>query len=182
MSDDNRDLLGKPALLAGENHEHYAKLKQAVYDHFKPQNIIEEMMVDDVINKKWEELRLQRCTKGAIEGGFRTALKNHLRETGFNETESSRMTREYFAGTPKAKQKILVRLAKHGITIDDICTTGMLYKLDPLGQIDRMRENRETGRRLLQRDLKKAMRARDRASASPSIVAEQNSEALPDGD
>ena len=39
-----------------------------------------------------------------------------------------------------------------------------------------MRDNRETARRLLQKDLKKAIRARDRASASPSIVAEQNVE------
>jgi hypothetical protein len=92
------------------------------------------------------------------------------------------MTREYFAGTDKAKQKILLRLAKHGITIDDIRTTGMLYKLDPLRHIDQMCDNRATGRRLLQKDLKKAMKARERARVSPSIVAEQNSEESRDGD
>jgi hypothetical protein len=52
----------------------------------------------------------------------------------------------------------------------------MLYKLDQLRLIDQMRDKRETARRLLQKDLKKAIRARDRASASPSIVAEQNVE------
>jgi len=57
----------------------------------------------------------------------------------------------------------------------------MLPKLDHLRQIDQMRDNRETARRLLQKDLKKAIRARDRASASPSIVAEQNVEASRDG-
>ena len=181
MSDDHHDLLGNSALIAGEDTERYTKLHQAVYNHIKPKDIFEEMMAEDVINKRWEEERLQRYAKGAIEVSFRTALKTHLRETGLNEPESSQMAREYFTGTPKAKQKILARLAKHGITIEAIHVTAMLYKLDQLRLIDQMRDNRETTRRLLQKDLKKALRARDRASASPSIVAEQNVEASRDG-
>jgi hypothetical protein len=46
-------------------------------------------------------------------------------------------------------------LAKHGITIENIWATAMLPKLDHLRQIDQMRDNRETARRLLQKDLKK---------------------------
>jgi hypothetical protein len=98
MSDDHHDLLGKSALMAGEDNERYAKLQQAVRDYIKPNNILEQMMADDVINKKWEEERLQRCAMGAIEFSFRVALKNHLRETGLNETEASQTARQYFAG------------------------------------------------------------------------------------
>jgi hypothetical protein len=42
----------------------------------------------------------------------------------------------------KAKQKLLARLTKHGITIEDISSMGMLYKLDLLRQIDQMCDNR----------------------------------------
>jgi hypothetical protein len=73
-------------------------------------------------------------------------------------------------------------LAKHGFTIEDIYATAMLHKLDPLRQINQMRDNLETARRLLQKALKKSMKARERTSASPSIVAEQNVEASRDGD
>jgi hypothetical protein len=182
MSDDHQHLFGKPALLAGEDHERYAKLQQDVYDQVKPKDFFEKVMADDVINKRWEEERLQRCGKGAVEFGFRNALKIHLKETGLNETDSSRLAKEYFAGTPKAKQRILARLAKHGFTTEDIYATAMLHKLDPLRQINQMRDNLETARRLLQKALKKSMKARERTSASPSIVAEQNVEASRDGD
>jgi hypothetical protein len=181
MCDDHQDLFGKPALLAGEDHERYKKLQQAVYDQVKPKDFFEKVMADDVINKRWEEERLQRCGKGAVEFGFRNALKIHLKETGLNEADSSGLAREYFAGTPKAKQRIEARLAKHGFTIDDIYATAMLHKLDPLRQINQMRDNLETARRLIQKDLKKAKRARDRANGSHSSVAEQNSEALHNG-
>jgi hypothetical protein len=53
-------------------------------------------------------------------------------------------------------------LAKHGITIEAINATAMLYKLDQLRQIDQMRDNRETARRILQKDLK---RLSERANA-----------------
>jgi len=75
MSDDHHDLLGNAALIAGEDTERYTKLHQAVYNHIKPKDIFEEMMAEGVINKRWEEERLQRYAKGAIEVSFRTALK-----------------------------------------------------------------------------------------------------------
>jgi hypothetical protein len=177
MSDDHYSLSGKPALLAGEDIERYLKKRKAIEDYVKPANIIEEMLVDDLVNKHWEEERLRRFSACAIRAGFRNALKYHLKETGLAEIEVSEMAKRYFAGSPKNREVIVAHLTRHGIAMEDINTTAMQYRLDPLQMMDHMRANRESGRRILLKEFKKLQKARKRAEASPSIVAEQKTEA-----
>lgn len=176
MSDDHDGLSGQPALLAGEDSERYLKKRKAIEDYVKPANIIEEMLVDDLMNKHWEEERLRRFSDCAIRAGFRNALKYHLKETGLGEIEVSEAAKRYFAGSPKNRQVILTRLARHGITLEDISATAMQSKLEPLAMMDHMRANREGGRRNVLKEVKKVKKARER-EASPSIVAEQKTEA-----
>lgn len=61
--------------------------------------------------------------------------------------------------------------------MEDINATAMQYKLDQLQMIDHMRTNREGARRIGLKELKKIQKARKRAETSPSIVAEQKTEA-----
>lgn len=177
MSDDHYSLSGKPALLAGEDNERYLKMRKAIEEYVKPQNIIEKMLVDDLVNKYLEEERLQRFSVCAIRAGSRNALRYHLKETGLGDIEASKTAKRYFAGSPKNREVILTRLARHGITIEDINATALQYKLDPLQMIDHMRANREGARRILLKEIKKLQKARERAEASPSIVIEQKTEA-----
>lgn len=115
MSDDHYSLSGKPALLEGEDDERYLKRRKAIEDYVKPANIIEEMLVDDLVNKHWEEERLQRFSICAMRAGFRNALRYHLKETGLAESDISRMLKRYFAGSPKTRELIVAHLARNGI-------------------------------------------------------------------
>lgn len=173
MSDDRDSLSGKPALLAGEDIEQYSKRRQALENYVKPANIIEEMLVDDVVNKHWEEERLRGFSASVIKAGSRNALRNHLKETGLGEIEASEMVKRYFAGSPKSRQVVLTYLARHGITTEDINAMAMQYKLDPLQIMDQMCTNREGARRIVLKEIKRLLKARERADAPPSIGPNQ---------
>jgi hypothetical protein len=65
-------------LLITESAEEFAQLRDAFYREINPRGQVEEMYVDEIVNKVWEILRLRRWKAAIMNFGFREALKDIL--------------------------------------------------------------------------------------------------------
>ncbi len=54
------DIFGPPPLIEGEDQSAYSELIAKVSQTVKPQNILEQFWVRDVVDTSWEVLRLRR--------------------------------------------------------------------------------------------------------------------------
>lgn len=54
------DLFGEPPLLKGEDKERYLRLLALVEDQIRPKTIFEKMLVRDLTDKYWEQLRCKQ--------------------------------------------------------------------------------------------------------------------------
>ena len=87
MSDQNNDQLvdqsdcffEEPALLTGEDRTKTLKMLNAVAGYIEPEDVFEQMMVNDTVNYYWEEMRFRRISAALIESAKPEALEVLLR-------------------------------------------------------------------------------------------------------
>jgi hypothetical protein len=167
-------LLGEPPLLKGEDKARYMKLRAAVEAELKPTTFFERLNVYDQTNKLWEEQRLRRYATALSEGAFMQALQSLLEPIckGTNEI-AAQVALDYYSTDPKEKKSIMAHLVQYGITIEMIEAKAMQIAAAGLLTFDRMTLNRQTGRRLLRKELEQRSELQDNAVASPSVVPKQ---------
>jgi hypothetical protein len=178
MSQDNQDqatdptddLLGPPALIAGEDKTRYMRLRAAIEAEISPKNVLEQIAVKDETDKIWEEQRLKRNGAALIDGAFREAMEFFLEPICGTFEHQSETTQNYLSGDAKTKKAILSRLAECGITMEVIQAKAMQLKGGDLQVIDRMIFNRENGRRLLRKERERRSDFQTDERAIPVLV------------
>ena len=157
-------LLGKPNLIQGETEELYFNLWYAFVDEMKPERLSEWIVVNDLVQKRWEQFRLGRLSPALIEGARVNALKSLLEPYSNNFAMSiddtpTAIARNYFAGDDKEKDKAVRYVEGCGITPDQIVALAMQVCGNGLLMFDRMDNNRQNSSRALRKDAERGAAA-----------------------
>ena len=75
FSSELEELLGETALLKGEDEELYAELREALKAHLDPQDLFDELDVQDLANNIWEGRRFQKHATELINAERLNAIK-----------------------------------------------------------------------------------------------------------
>ncbi len=170
------DLFGEPALLEGEDKERYQRLSAAMVRDLKPKNVLGWINVKDQIDKVWEEQRYKRATTAligsslfkALEFFFNEVCKKKMFEVSM-ETAST-FASKYFSNKPKERAEVVSRLAKFGITIEELHAKAMQLESGGIQMLDRLVAARENGRRMLRKEAAQNARRQDR---NPDATTEE---------
>ncbi len=125
----------RPAVLRTESKERFETMSAALDDFLKPQNIIEQMQVDDIVDMQWEKQRLRRCRDGILGAKTLKAVKSVLFKIDKNQGEAA--AKQWF-GTPEQKAKVKEILAHYGLDESAVEGEAFNQSLKPLDQIGRM--------------------------------------------
>jgi len=153
------DLFGKPPLIKGEDEASYLRLRDAVEEEIKPKTFFAYMEVNDLTNKCWEQLRLQRFSPALIESACIEALAILLRPfvkeaPDFKDAHED-IARFYYVGLKGAKGRAILYVMQCGITDDQIFALAMQLRGPGLLLIDRMVSNREVVCRILRKEIER---------------------------
>jgi hypothetical protein len=146
------DFFGEPALIDGESKELYSFLRTEVIKVIQPKNVFDWMMVNDQTDKYWEEHRYKGGSAALIEGAYPAALESLIGAFCGDFDPASQVVRDYYGSDKKAKSEAASRVAKCGITSAQIQAKAIQLVGSGLQMLDRMRLNRETGRRILRKE------------------------------
>jgi hypothetical protein len=118
-----------------------------------PKTIFDWMMVRDLTDKYWEELRYKRSAAALIDSAFREALESLVGPIAKLTTRIPQaITRQYYSGDLKSKKEASLFLEQNGVTMEQIQAEAMQIVGGTLQMLDRMIVSRETGRRILRKE------------------------------
>ena len=83
-------LFGPAPVHSTEDSKAYEEIMRRLMECFRPQDFMEQMLVDDVVNASWEMRRLKRHMTLAIERKFRKLLEfqaNRVKESALNKAK-----------------------------------------------------------------------------------------------
>jgi len=170
------DFFGEPALIEGESGELYSLLRAEIIKVIQPKDVFDWMMVDDQTDKYWEEHRYKGGAAALIEGAYPNALEILISPFCKMFEVSSQVASDYYGGDKKAKSAAAVRVAECGITSAQIQAKAIQLVGAGLQMMDRMRLNRETGRRILRKEHRQRTATRDIANPNGKAKTEDETE------
>jgi hypothetical protein len=130
----------------------YSLLRAEIIKVIQPKDVFDWMMVDDQTNKYWEEHRYKGGAAALIEGAYPIALESLISPFCQIPEVPSQVVSAYYGGDKKTKSAAASRVAKCGITPAQIQAKAIQLVGSGLQILDRMRLNRETGRRILRKE------------------------------
>jgi len=157
-------LLGKPALLKSEDSVAYLTLREAFRAEINPKTIFDEITLQDLTDKYWEERRFRRSQAALIDSASVQSL-GILCEPfyGDNMEEALATAQDYYSGVTertRAAQKLMVQL---GITPEQIEANAMHVRGLGLEMFDRMINSRETSRNSIIKEHARRQRKAEKA-------------------
>lgn len=147
-------------------------LRTEVIKVIQPKNVFDWMMVNDQTDKYWEEHRYKGGSAALIEGAYPAALESLLGAFCGDFDPASQVVRDYYGSDKKAKSVAASRVAKCGITPAQIQAKAIHLVGSGLQMLDRMRLNRETGRRILRKEHQLRSAIKDVANPTGSAKLE----------
>jgi len=159
-ADEIKALFGEPPLIRGESKEDYWKLWSAFVEDLKPKSLPDWIEVTELANKQWEQGRLRRCNPALVEGALGNALKELLQPFNAIGISPTELARDYYAADLKTRQKANEKVARCGITDDQILAEAMQMRSSALIAFDRMDSYRASAKRMLLKDIERRSEAR----------------------
>ena len=108
------DLLGKPALIKGEDEKQYWRLHETIKNEMKPKNFFDQIRVRELTDKLWEMRRNKNSMAALVETSFVRALTELLKQSMPPDSElnldvvsdpAADMARDYFDGATATKRR-----------------------------------------------------------------------------
>lgn len=181
------EILGKPALIRGEDEAQYRRLLSAVTDEIQPQTLFDQIRVRELTDKLWDQRRNREGVAALVETAFVRALAHLLKESMLREVPadpslefphplileplhiSEVQAQEYYntETTATRRRKLNAILARYGITEDQIRAKAMEICGSSIQMFKRMEESNE---RFIRRALKDQDRLTRKRPETPSIA------------
>jgi hypothetical protein len=161
-------LFGPTPIMEGEDIALYDDLLTRISTAVKPNDILEDIWVREVVDLVWEIFRLRRLKWTLLAANAQEGLTRVLFPLiGWGEAET--LAKAWFARKPSAIKRVEKILASADLSVDAILAQTLSIKLDAIERIDRMiaiaeaRRNanlREVGRHreVLSQNLRRAVR------------------------
>ena len=147
-------LFGSPALWEGEDPKAFDDLASRIRDLVKPEDIFEDLWVQDLIDDSWQVLRLRRLTASLIAATRREALRATLLPL-VGDAQASTLAAAWAVRKSDVDPEIEKVLAAAGLTINAVTAQALSRKLDAVERIDRMVRVAEAGRNLTVREIER---------------------------
>jgi hypothetical protein len=166
-------LSGVPPLLPGERYEEYEALRDAIIADIQPQNTIEWLWINDLLELSWEIFRYRRLRQKLLETSRELAIQACLEKidlSGIDEDDQLPARRHIkenamaWRSNPQIAAEIESRLSTHKIdndvvSIEVIVQSRQLYLL-----FDTLLSTAQTRRIVLLREIQARRTAKGRAS------------------
>jgi hypothetical protein len=145
-------MFGPPPLLEGESAADYDELLARVSGAVKPEDILEEIWVRDVIDLAWETFRLRRLKVNLLAANAHKGLKDVL-ETQVDWNRAAELARGWSRRDRDVIKEVDKLLASAGLTMDAVMAQTMSLKMDDIERIDRMLMGAEARRNAILREI-----------------------------
>jgi hypothetical protein len=147
----------KPPLVIGESRLEYERMFAALANTIRPQNPIEWLLVNDILNYSWEIRRFGKAKAALINLNWKDAIRRIAESLlDSDQAERSRVSQDLadnWFTSKEAKDAMQTLLSKHQLNEDAIAAQAMALRLPELDMIDRKTERAMAGRMALMRDL-----------------------------
>jgi hypothetical protein len=151
--DDLADLVGPPALLAGEDEARYNALHAEIERMLEPRTILDRIDVRDITDKIWEAERYKRFESRLIESARVSALAHILAPIfDLDHKKGFEAANMYYGRDPQKRKLAADVLSHHGITEEMILAKAAAQSDGHLGRIDVLIANRERSRNRILRE------------------------------
>jgi hypothetical protein len=146
------ETLGPPALIAGEKRAGYETMLARVTEAVRPDGIVEEAWVRDVVDLIWDAVRLRRLkaalmTSEAAKGMHRVISRLDP------ERPSCRLSYAWASRDLAATSEAEAILESAGLGIDHVMAQTLSANLDTIERIDRMSAGAEARRAATLREI-----------------------------
>ncbi|HZH53144.1 MAG TPA: hypothetical protein VEZ16_14830 [Microvirga sp.] len=137
-------LFTKRPLALGESEQDYDNLLVSVSAAVRPGDAIETLLVKDIVELRWEIMRLRRIQASILMTAAKSALSRLLQieDTGPSKGGRVLTVPELLQGFVDRDEKAIAAvekvLVRRGKDLDAILAEAMVNKLDEIGPIERM--------------------------------------------
>lgn len=132
------DLLGPPALIAGEDEAHYAELLDRVLEAVSPADFLEEMWVRDIVDLRWQALRYRRLQANLLQAARHEGLTRVLTRLVVGPLEADDLAGRWARQEAPAIKEVKRHLAAAGLTLEAVMAETLAARLDDIERIEHM--------------------------------------------
>jgi len=151
QSDRLRRLGGPPPVERAEEAA-YEELLGRVCAAVKPDGVIEEIHVRDVVDHVWVAMQLRRLEAGLLGAAAREGLESLLRRLP-DGAAAPDLADRWVAREPRALEEVDARLASMGLSIDAVMAEALSLEMDAIESIERLIGKAEARRNAALRDI-----------------------------
>lgn len=80
-------LFSRRRVLEGETHEEFEELREALIEHHRPQNVMELMLVERIVNAQWKLIRLAAAEEEQFEDDAQAMQMAHAKQANWMNRE-----------------------------------------------------------------------------------------------
>ena len=153
-----RALIGKPSFLAGEDRAAYDRLRNAIQLEINPRTIFDEMRVQELTDKFWEEQRIKRHQIALIQSAKVDSLSSLLAPYYGDDLDAALETARNYYSSDQERLRAQKIVEQFGITDEQIEANGIHVRSLAILALDRMISSRETARNRLIKDHERRQR------------------------
>lgn len=166
------ETLGPPPLIPGEERAGYQTMLARVTEAVRPDGIVEEAWVRDVVDLIWDAVRLRRLKAALMSSSANWGLNNVLTSIGVDRRRALALTPGWAARRHDAVAEVDAELEAAGLGMDHVMAQTLLLHIDEVERIDRMAASTEARRAATLREIalyREALAARLRRAANEAI-------------
>jgi len=163
FSSELEELLGETVLLKGEDEELYAELREALKAHLDPQDLFDELDVQDLANNIWEGRRFQKHATEVINAERLNAIKKlAASRPGFLSDKMAKRIGVTGDSIPEDAIGQGVYLGELGVSRELVQAKALLLAADDYLILDKLVANRSARRKAAIKDYSKRRRQADK--------------------
>ena len=163
FSSELEELLGETVLLKGEDEELYAELREALKAHLDPQDLFDELDVQDLANNIWEGRRFQKHATELINAERLNAIKKlAASRPGFLSDKMAKRIGVTGDSIPEDAIGQGVYLGELGVSRELVQAKALLLAADDYLILDKLVANRSARRKAAIKDYSKRRRQADK--------------------
>jgi hypothetical protein len=147
------EFFGRPALLKGEDRDNYRELRKEISEAMRPENFLDALEVQEVVDDIWEGRRFQKMATKLIDAERRKAFE-HLTNSRFGYvSEKDGKWLDSIEGKPypdeMTESEVLRRV---GLSAGLVQAHAVLLAAEYLSVVDQLASNRVSARKASLKD------------------------------
>jgi len=147
------ETLGPPPLIPGEERAGYETMLARVTEAVRPDGIVEEAWVRDVVDLIWDAVRWRRLKAALLSSSTNWGLHNVLTSIGVDRRRALALTPRWAARRHDAVAEVDAELEAAGLGLDHVMAQTLLLHIDEVERIDRMAASTEARRAATLREI-----------------------------